>query len=83
MQTITWLYNDGEDATTAYNDTMSGVLDGAGLKAQVLESLLTAIQRHLDRRAAGRMTVGAVVFSNEYGGLGMTAEAEIIRKEWA
>jgi cobalt-precorrin-5B (C1)-methyltransferase len=69
------------EAVTA--DACLALLDGAGLKAQVLESLLAAIQRHLDRRASGRMTVGAVVFSNEYGGLGMTAEAERIRKEWA
>jgi len=69
------------EAVTA--DACLALLDGAGLKAQVLESLLAAIQRHLDRRTSGRMTVGAVVFSNEYGGLGMTAEAERIRKEWA
>ena len=69
------------EAVTA--DACLALLDDAGLKAQVLESLLAAIQRHLDRRASGRMTVGAVVFSNEYGGLGMTAEAERIRKEWA
>jgi len=69
------------EAVTA--DACLALLDGADLKAQVLESLLAAIQRHLDRRASGRMTVGAVVFSNEYGGLGMTAEAERIRKEWA
>lgn len=36
VQTITWLYNDGEDATKAYNDTMSGVLDGAGLNASAV-----------------------------------------------
>ena len=38
MKTITWLYNDGEDALKAYNDTMSGVLDGAGLNASALEA---------------------------------------------
>jgi len=41
MQTITWLYNDGEDATKAYNDTMSGVLDGAGLNASAVEAAKT------------------------------------------
>ena len=49
----------------------------------MLESLLTAIQTHLDRRAAGRMKVGAAIFSNEYGGLGETDEARRMRKEWA
>ena len=38
MKTITWLYNDGEDALKAYNDTISGVLDGAGLNASALEA---------------------------------------------
>ena len=38
MKTITWLYNDGEDALKAYNDTMSGVLDGAGLNASATEA---------------------------------------------
>lgn len=34
---ITWLYNDGSDATKAYNDTKAGVLDGCGLNASALE----------------------------------------------
>ena len=36
MKTITWLFNDGEDALKAYNDCMSGVLDGAGLNASAV-----------------------------------------------
>ena len=38
IKTLTWLYNDGEDALKAYNDTISGVLDGAGLNASALEA---------------------------------------------
>ena len=38
VKTITWLFNDGEDALKAYNDTMAGVLDGAGLNASSLEA---------------------------------------------
>lgn len=41
VKTITWLYNDGEDATKAYKDTMSGVLDGAGLNASSVEAAKT------------------------------------------
>ena len=63
-------------------DACLALLDEAGLKEAVLESLLAAIQRHLDRRAAGMPTVGAVLFSNAYGSLGMTKEAENILKEW-
>jgi cobalt-precorrin-5B (C1)-methyltransferase len=69
------------EAVTA--DACLGLLDAAGLREAVLKSLLAAIQRHLDRRASGRLKVGAVLFSNVYGGLGATAEAERMRKEWA
>ena len=41
IQTLTWLYNDGEDATKAYNDCMSGVLDGAGLNSSAVEAAKT------------------------------------------
>ncbi len=37
VKTITWLYNDGSDATKAYNDCMSGVIDGAGLNSEGLK----------------------------------------------
>ncbi len=38
MKTITWLFNDGQDPTKAYNDTKSGVLDGAGLNSSSVEA---------------------------------------------
>ena len=38
IQKITWLFNDGKDATKAYTDTVSGVLDGAGLNASSVEA---------------------------------------------
>ncbi len=38
MKTITWLYNDGEDALKGYNDAKSGVLSGSGLNASALEA---------------------------------------------
>ena len=37
IQTITWLYNDGQDVTKAYNDAVAGTLDGAGLNNASLE----------------------------------------------
>lgn len=37
-KTITWMFNDGSDSLKAYNDTMSGVLDGAGLNASAAEA---------------------------------------------
>ena len=36
-KSIVWLYNDGSDVTKAYNDAVSGVLDGAGLNSSALE----------------------------------------------
>lgn len=49
----------------------------------VRESLLTAIQKHLDRRANGKYKVGAVLFSNAYGELGRTSAAKELLKNWA
>lgn len=36
IKTITWLYNDGEDATKAYKDMKEGVIDGCGLNAEAI-----------------------------------------------
>ena len=38
VKTLTWLFNDGTDATKAYNDVKNGVLSGAGLSAAALEA---------------------------------------------
>ena len=38
MKTITWLFNDGEDPTKAYNDMKAGVLDGCGLNSSSVEA---------------------------------------------
>ncbi len=58
------------------------ILKEAGLWERVLDKLLEAIQRHLDRRAAGRFQVGAVLFSNQFGTLGHTQGAKEILKAW-
>ena len=36
IQTITWLFNDGEDVQKAYNDAKAGVIDGSGLNSSTL-----------------------------------------------
>ncbi|MFR1785319.1 MAG: cobalt-precorrin-5B (C(1))-methyltransferase CbiD [Ruthenibacterium lactatiformans] len=62
------------DAATT--DACIALLDEAGLRAPVLDSLLRAVERHLVRRAAGAYRRwSAVLFSNEYGLLGRTASA--------
>ena len=68
------------DAATT--DACLSVLDEAGLRATVLESLLEAVQLHLDRRAAGAFAVGAVLFSNQSGPLGQTKTADALLKKW-
>jgi cobalt-precorrin-5B (C1)-methyltransferase len=68
-----------DQATT---DGCIAVLDGVGLREAVLESLLEAMQAHLDRRGGGALALGAVTFSNEYGLLGMTPRAREIWTRW-
>ena len=64
------------DAATT--DRCIELLDEAGLRGPVMDSLLAAIQLHLERRAAGTYQTGAVVFSNVYGLLGLTDKAKEI-----
>lgn len=64
-----------EAATT---DECIAILERAGLRQAVFSTLLPRIQHHLDRRAAGALRVGAVLFSNTYGLLGETEGARRI-----
>lgn len=64
------------DAATT--DRCIELLDEAGLRGPVMDSLLAAIQLHLERRATGAYQTGAVVFSNVYGLLGLTDKAKEI-----
>ena len=68
------------DAATT--DACLDILDAAGLRTPVLESLLQAIQLHLDRRAADAFRVGAVLFSNQHGPLGLTPTAKELLNTW-
>ena len=66
------------DAATT--DACLALLDAAGTRRAVMESLLSAIQRRLDRRIP--YDAGAVLFSNAYGVLGQTSAAERILADW-
>lgn len=68
-----------EQATT---DGCLSVLERHGLRAPVTASLVRAIQTHLERRAAGALTIGAVTFSNEFGLLGMMDKAARLLADW-
>ena len=75
-----------EVCTALYNaattDACLEILDTAGLREPVLQSLLAAIQLHLDRRVGGAFRVGAVLFSNQHGPLGQTETAARLLNEW-
>ena len=77
---------DREGCTALYNaattDACLEILDTAGLREPVLQSLLAAIQLYLDRRAGGAFRVGAVLFSNQHGPLGQTETAARLLDEW-
>ena len=62
-------------------DGCLAVLDRAGLREPVMESLLSAIQTQLARRADG-MRIGALLFSREAGLLGLTKEAARLLRKW-
>ena len=63
-------------------DACLEILDRENLRAAVLQSILEAVQEHLDLRTGGQVTVGAVLFSNVYGTLGETAGAKTLIKRW-
>jgi len=67
----------------ATSDACIGILERAGLREPVLESLTEAVNTHLERRAAGAYKVGAVLFSNAYGLLGKTARVDEIMEGWS
>ena len=66
----------------ATTDAAIELLDGADLRDPVIRSMLTAIQKKLERRAAGNFRIGALMFSNVYGLLGTTDTADEILHEW-
>lgn len=48
----------------------------------VMKEITKEIQHHLTYRAAGAFRVGAVIFSNQYGVLGITDEAQKLIDKW-
>ena len=63
-------------------DACIEILDSVHLRDAVLESLLQAVQRHLEHRVLGKYQIGAVLFSNQYGLLGETRTAKEIMRSW-
>ncbi|MBQ8333354.1 MAG: cobalamin biosynthesis protein CbiD [Clostridia bacterium] len=71
---------------SAMTDDMLAILDEAGLRQAVMDSIMNRMHFHLTHRPVGNMTVGAATFSNVHGILGRTEAAdellEQIRKEY-
>ena len=67
---------------SATADACIELLDGAGLRQSVIESILNAIQQRLNRRVAGAYQIGAVLFSNQFGLLGITENAGTLLRSW-
>ncbi|MBQ8509475.1 MAG: cobalamin biosynthesis protein CbiD [Clostridia bacterium] len=71
---------------SAMTDDMLAILEEAGRRQTVMESVMERMDFHLTHRPVGLMQVGAVTFSNVHGILGKTASAdeilEQIRKEY-
>lgn len=68
------------DAATT--DACIAVLDETGIREQVLESIMNAIQKKLEHRIKGKFRIGAIMFSNVYGQLGITDEGKDILRKW-
>lgn len=71
---------------SAMTDDMLAILDEAGLRQAVMDSVIHRMHFYLTHRPVGSMTVGAATFSNVHGILGKTEDAdkllEQIRKEY-
>ena len=68
-----------EAATT---DSCFDILEEAGILEEVVELILEAIQRQLDHRVMSSVRIGAVLFSNVRGTLGVSRDAEALLREW-
>lgn len=68
-----------EAATT---DACLELLAKAGLRQAILERLLTAIAGHVQHRTGDTCHTGVLLFSNQYGLLGMTHTAKEMLAQW-
>lgn len=63
-------------------DRMLDVLEREGLREVVMQSILAAIEKHVDGRIGDAMRFGVIVFSEKYGYLGQTSDAERELNKW-
>lgn len=63
-------------------DRMLDVVEREGLREVVMQSILAAIEKHVDGRVGDTMRFGVIVFSEKYGYLGQTSDAERELNKW-
>ena len=68
-----------EAATT---DACVEILEESGIREPVLQSIMNAVQDKLEHRVKGNYRIGAMMFSNVYGRLGITDEGRKIMQKW-
>ena len=68
------------DAKTT--DACIEILDGVGLRDQVIERIADAVQAAVTRRVGEFVRIGVVIFSNAYGLLAISPEAQEIIDDW-
>ena len=68
------------DAATT--DACIEILDEAGVREEVIKSIMDAVQQKLEHRVKGNYRIGAIMFSNVYGQLGITEEGKDILRKW-
>ena len=63
-------------------DRMLDVVEREGLREVVMQSILAAIEKHVAGRVGDTMRFGVIVFSEKYGYLGQTSDAERELNKW-
>lgn len=66
----------------ATTDACIQLLDEEDLRKRTLGSMMDAIQKKLEHRVGGAFRIGALMFTNVYGLLGITEPGEEILKKW-
>ncbi|MFI3313523.1 MAG: cobalt-precorrin-5B (C(1))-methyltransferase CbiD [Eubacteriales bacterium] len=66
----------------ATSDSCLDILEGVGLMDTVLQSMTTAAQKNLTRRA-GNLEIGLITFTNQRGLLTVSPQAEKILQDWS
>ncbi len=63
-------------------DACIKILDDAGLRDAVIERIASAVQSTVEHRVGEFVRIGVIIFSNVYGLLAVTSEAQAIIDDW-